>query len=231
MPHDDFQREPILGLPENLPENESILWQGRPSAWALTKDALNFWWIMGYFALLAVWRFISAIDLMPLGRAFAVSLPFLVLAAIVGILLFIVAYVQARTTVYTITTKRVAMRIGAALTVTLNIPFTQIANASLGLSKSGHGTIALETLGESRFSYLVAWPHVRPWYMSKTQPSLRAIPNAQEVAKILSQAAVTQIRAHGAKAQSSLESQRPFPLDGEQFEERSGRNGEVTWNT
>lgn len=226
MPHDDFHSEPIKGLPEKLPENEVILWQGRPNTWALTKDALNFWWIMGYFAILALWRFITAMDQMPLGQAFAISMPFLVMGAIVGALLFVVALIQARTTVYTITNRRVAMRVGAALTVTFNIPFTQIENASLGVTKSGHGNLALQTLGETRFSYLVAWPHVRPWHFGKTQPTLRAIPDAKEVANILAQAAVSQIRASGKEAYSVMQDQPPTRPD-----VHSPTDGEITWNT
>lgn len=219
MPHDDFHSEPILGLPERLPQNETILWQGRPNAWALTKDALNFWWVMGYFGVLALWRFVTAVDLMPLERAFTVSVPFLVLGAIVGAMLFIVALIQARSTVYTITNKRVAMRIGAALTVTFNIPFTQIANASLGLSKNGCGNIALETLGETRFSYLVAWPHVRPWHMRKVEPTLRAIPEAKKVAGILAQAAVKQIRAQGLEVKGAGEKTPRIAIDADAYED------------
>jgi hypothetical protein len=32
------------------------------------------------------------------------------------------------------------------LTLTLNLPFSQIANANLGLRRNGHGTIALELM-------------------------------------------------------------------------------------
>jgi uncharacterized membrane protein YdbT with pleckstrin-like domain len=69
---------------------------------------------------------------------------FLVLGAIVCALLLIVGVTQARSTVYTITNRRVAMRIGAALTMTLNLPFKKIRNANLGVRKDGTGTIALE---------------------------------------------------------------------------------------
>ena len=189
MSHDDFQIEPVHGLPEHLPQGEEILWQGRPNIWALTKDALNFKWVMGYFALLAGWRFVSAIDMMPATRAAAISTPFLIMGAIVGALLIITAIIQARCTVYTITNKRVAMRIGAALTVTLNIPFSQLENAALGLTKHGQGNIALMTKGDTRFSFLVLWPHARPWQFARTQPCLRAIDDAQRVADILAKAA------------------------------------------
>jgi hypothetical protein len=69
---------------------------------------------------------------------------FLVLGAIVCALLLIVGVMQAKSTVYTLTNRRVAMRIGAALTMTLNLPFRKIVNANLGVRKNGTGTIALE---------------------------------------------------------------------------------------
>ncbi len=193
MPHDDFEIEPVPGLPERPPEGEQILWQGRPDWWALTQEALSFWWVAGYFAVLTLWRFITVVDLMPLGQAVGASVPFVILGAAVCGILALFAYTQARLSLYTVTSSRVAMRIGAALTVTLNIPYRQVANASLDLRKSGTGTIALETMGETRLSYLVCWPHVRPWYMRKTHPALRCIPDAQKVASLISEAAEARI--------------------------------------
>ncbi len=81
------------------------------------------------------------------------------------------------------------MRIGAALSVTFNLPYAQIGAANLDLHRSGTGTIALETLGDTKISYLVAWPHVRPWHFTKTQPALRSIADAARVARVLSDAA------------------------------------------
>lgn len=193
MSHDDFAFEPVKGLPETPPEGERILWQGRPDAWALALESMNLKWVMGYFVLLAAWRLVAAIDLMPVAQAVAISTPFIVMGLIVCALLAIVAWVQARATVYTITNRRVAMRVGAALTVTLNLPYTQIANANLDLRRRGTGTIALELLGETRFSYLVLWPHVRPWHLRNPEPALRCIPDAERVAGILADAAETRV--------------------------------------
>ena len=193
MSHDDFATEPVKGLPERPPEGERILWQGRPQAWALTWQALSLPWVAGYFAALAVWRFGSLIDAMPAGAALAAASPFLLLGAVVCLLLFLVGLVQARATVYTITNRRVAMRIGAALTVTLNLPFSQIRTAALDLRRGGTGTIALDLMGETRLSYLVCWPHVRPWHLRLTMPALRCIPEAARVAQILSEAAEAQV--------------------------------------
>ena len=192
MSHDDFAVEPVRGLPERPPEDEHILWQGRPSAWALTKSALAFWWVMGYFVFLALWRLVAAIDIMPVGQAIGIAVPFLILGAIVGALLFFTAWVQARATVYTITNKRVAMRVGAALTVTLNLPYTQIGSADLELRKDGTGSIALTTTGDVQFAYLVLWPHVRPWRFP-ARPALRCIPQAERVARILAEAAEARV--------------------------------------
>ena len=105
------------------------------------------------------------------------------------------AFVQAKATVYTITNKRVAMRIGAALTMTLHLPFKQIQNANLNMRRGGAGTIAMELdpEGGTRLSYLMTWPHVRPWKVKHTQPALRCIPDAKRVAAILSDAAETAV--------------------------------------
>ncbi|MEL6807199.1 MAG: photosynthetic complex putative assembly protein PuhB [Pseudomonadota bacterium] len=193
MPHDDFEIEPVKGLPERPPEGEEILWQGRPSTFALAREALNLYWVVGYFAVLVVWRFVGVVDLMPLGQAFAATLPLIVLGGIVYGLLYLTALIQARATVYTITTSRVAMRIGAALTLTLNLPYRELGNAALELRRDGTGTIALDTTGPTKLSYLVIWPHARPWHFGATQPALRCIPDAERVAKILAEAAEARI--------------------------------------
>ena len=109
------------------------------------------------------------------------------------LLLALVAWVLARTTVYTVTNRRVAMRIGAALTVTLNIPFSCLAAADVSVGRNGIGTIALRTTGATRLSYLVCWPHVRPWRIARTEPALRCIPNVAHVAELLADAAETRI--------------------------------------
>ncbi|CUX81886.1 MAG: putative photosynthetic complex assembly protein [Roseibaca calidilacus] len=193
MSHDDFAFEPVKGLPERPPEHEHILWQGRPDTWALAVEAYKINWISAYFAVIVLWRAgVGAAESGGAG-AFAFGLPYAILWAMAFAVVLLLAWVQARATVYTITTARVAMRIGAALTVTLNLPFRQIANADLKLRKNGTGTIALETLGETQFSYLVLWPHLRPGHVKVTKPALRCIPDAAKVAGILAEAAEARI--------------------------------------
>ncbi len=189
MSHDDFQVEPIRGLPEHLPEGEEILWQGRPDTWRLAVESLSLYWVAGYFVLFFGWRALVAGAEVPFWTAIQIGSPFLVMGFVACFLLWLIALIQARSTVYTITNRRVAMRIGAALTVTLNLPYRWIGGAKLDLRQGGTGTIALSLLGETRLSYANTWPHVRPWHMKKTEPALRCIPDAERVAKILGEAA------------------------------------------
>lgn len=187
--HDDFAFDALPGLPEKPPQGEMILWQGRPDAFALARDAYKFRWIAGYFALVVIWRAGSGFADGGLSMAFAMGLPYVALAALGLGIIFGLAWIQARTTTYTLTTARVVLRIGAALPVSFNLPFAQLGAASLDLRRDGTGTIALETTGETRISVLVAWPHVRPGHFSKTQPALRSIPDAARVSRMLAEAA------------------------------------------
>ncbi|MEO1169250.1 MAG: photosynthetic complex putative assembly protein PuhB, partial [Pseudomonadota bacterium] len=114
MSHDDFAFEPQRGLPGPLPRGEEILWQGAPEPRALLREAFALRWILGYFALISVWRIGASATEMAIGPAILTALPFAILCAASVALLYGLAWVMARTTVYTITTERVLMRVGAA---------------------------------------------------------------------------------------------------------------------
>ncbi|MBM1221767.1 PH domain-containing protein [Ponticoccus sp. SC2-23] len=191
--HDDFNFEPVRGLPGKLPEDEHILWQGSPNPRRLAREALGLRWVAGYFAVLTIWRVGVSSAEFTLAESIMHAVPFVLAGVIACAILYGIAYVQARSTVYTLTNKRVAMRIGAALTMTLNLPYVCIGTAKLDARKDGTGTIAMELIGDDRLSYLMTWPHVRPWYMARTQPALRCIPDAEKVAGILADAAETRI--------------------------------------
>ena len=193
MHHDDFKFEPVPGLPEALPEDEHILWQGRPDSLRLAKDAWKLNWVLGYFALLAVWRVGVSSTFLPLNEAMGHGVPFLLAGLVTAAIILVMATVQARATIYTLTNKRVAMRIGAALTMTLNLPYVQIANGALTTHPSGKGTLAFELMGDTRLSYLMTWPHTRPWHFARTQPALRSIPDAARVAAIFADAAEARV--------------------------------------
>lgn len=125
----------------------------------------------------------------------------------------LMARMMARGSVYTITSARVVMRIGAALTVSLNLPLKYIVSADLAMGSDGTGSISLSLKGETRFAYLVLWPHARPWAMRQPQPTLRAIPDAQKVAGILAKAAAEATGAeiyHAAEA-SQVQAEAAMP--------------------
>ncbi|MGL5010213.1 MAG: photosynthetic complex putative assembly protein PuhB [Paracoccaceae bacterium] len=190
--HDDFAFEPIPGLPAPLPAGEEMLWQGRPDTMALARDAYKITWIAAYCALLVLWRAATGYSAAGFQGAVAYGLPYVALGLVACALIYGLAAAQARSTVSTLTSARVLMRVGAALPVTFNFPYVQIETARLALHGTT-GTIALETKGSTRISALILWPHIRPWHLAKTQPALRSIPQAAVVARMLAEAAETRL--------------------------------------
>ncbi len=189
--------EPIRGLPGDLPPGEQILWQGAPDTWAFARSALNTRWIAGYFAVLVVWALVSG-TLM--GAALTTGLGVLAL-----VLALAFAAMVARTTVYTVTNRRVVLRIGVALSKCINLPLGQLASADLRDLGQGFGDIALIPAARSGLGYLMLWPHARPLCLSKPQPMLRAIPAAAEVAAMLA-------RATAAITPVQQRTERPAPV-------------------
>ncbi len=187
-PEDDIRPEPVRGLPELLPEGEHIVWQGAPSPWQLTVECLKARWIMVWLALLAVWRGGAALaDGTVFDAAHAVA-TYAVIGAASILILYGCAYVMARSTVYTLTNRRVVMRIGAALTVTLQIPFSRIGSADFAPGRGGTGTISFVPIGDGKLGTLALWPHCRPW-AKRAQPAFRAIPDAGYVAGLVGELA------------------------------------------
>ncbi len=180
--HDDFAFEPVRGLPDRLPEGERLLWQGAPSWWRLAIGAFHIRKVAIYFALVAVWQVWAAGDASPL---LWLSLAGCASVAILAGL----AWLYARTTVYTLTSKRLVIRSGLALPVTLNLPLSMIDKASLRRHGKGNaGSIALEVVQPNRVAWLVLWPNVRPWTLNHPQPFLRALDDAASVVPLLSEA-------------------------------------------
>lgn len=187
--HDDFAGEPIRGLPAVPPADEAILWQGSPAWKSLALGAFFVRPVAIYFLLLMIWQFgVDVTQGAPIAAAALHAASLLLPAAIAIGLLAAVAYASARSTVYTITSKRVVMRIGMALTVTINVPFKQIKAASLRPRNFGTGDISLELTRESRIGYTTLWPHVRAWRINFPQPTLRSLPEPEAVARLLADA-------------------------------------------
>lgn len=193
MSDHDFRFEPQPGLPAPLPESESLLWQGSPDAKALAREAFKINWIFGYLLLIALWKAGAAFADGGFALSVAVFLPYLALALAGYGLVWLMARASARAAIYSITSNRVILRVGAALQVTWTVPFTKVASASLDQRPTGTGTIALDLTDDARLSYLVLWPHLRPGFARKVQPALRCIPEAARAARILADAAQTRL--------------------------------------
>lgn len=186
MIQDDFEFEPIRGLPSHLPPGESLLWQGAPDWRKLALSVYRIKIVAIYFALLGAWGIGAALVDGSGLAGIAKSLIWVVPLSLAGLaLLALLAWLTGRTTVYTITSKRVVMRIGIALPITINIPFKIVAAAAVKADADGFGDIPLSLATKDKFSYLILWPHARPWRLAKPEPMLRALPQAQRVAAIL----------------------------------------------
>jgi hypothetical protein len=187
--HDDYHVEPIRGLPENLPPGEEILWQGAPLWWQLAKDVFHIRAAACYFGALMAWRASVRMTDAGDGVAALAAVCSLLPVALIGIgLLALLAWLSSRTTVYTITNRRIVLRIGVALTTAVNIPFCVVSAAGFCPRAGGTGNISLALSGDHRVAYSNLWPHVRPWRLAAPEPMLRAIPQAAEVATLLAAA-------------------------------------------
>ena len=185
----EHEFEPQYGLPEKLPEGEHILWQGRPDWKRLARHAFHLRKLTAYFALMLTLRGVVAYaDGAGLAAAVTSALWLLPLAGTGLGLVALLAWLSARGTVYTLTDRRVVMRIGIVLTITFNLPFARIKAADLALLGDGHGDISLALSGERPIGWLQLWPHARPWRLARPEPSLRSIPQAAQVAQQLTQA-------------------------------------------
>ena len=186
MHHDDFAFDPIRGLPEDLPEGERLLWQGSPRWQDLAWHAFHVRKVIVYFGLLTLLQGVMAIGSgETLAAAVRPAFWLLPMGGLASIILIALAYWSARTTIYSITSRRVVMRIGMALPLTLNLPFTQIDGAGLRVFASGAADIPLSLHGKDRLAYLVLWPHARPFRFKKPEPMLRAVPDSERIAKFL----------------------------------------------
>lgn len=189
MSHDEFEHEPVPGLPAQPPEGETILWQGKPEWMNVARRVFHMGLIGAYLALWIVWRVARQVaDGSGWQPALAHALVPALLSAAALAILAVLSWGVARTTVYTVTSRRVAMRFGIALPVTFNLPFTAIASADVRRFGRGHGDIALQLDGGARIAFLILWPHVRPWRLKLPQPMLRCVPNVDGVAAVLAQA-------------------------------------------
>jgi hypothetical protein len=185
--HQQFRTAQSSELPAPLPAGERVLWQGKPDFKGLAWRSFHIREVAIYFGLLLAWRVCSNwFQGMPASEI-AISALWLIAPAVSAIaVLSGLAWLFRRAACYTITTKRVLFQFGVALPMTMNIPLSKIANAALKTYRDGSGDIPLAVLDNRRVSYLLLWPHIRPWRLRAPEPMMCALPDAAAVAAKLS---------------------------------------------
>jgi len=178
----EYDSEPVRGLPGNLPQGERILWQGSPDPVRLAIHAYHIRAVAIYFVALAAWGAVNAArgveSWLGIGATIVVGLVALAVIALI-------AWGAARTTVYTLTNKRIVLRFGIALPKCVNLPLSKIGSADLSMQGASMGDIALSLTERQRLGWLQMWPHARPWQLKDVQPMLRSISDAKNVAGLL----------------------------------------------
>lgn len=181
--------EPVPGLPANLPQGEYLLWQGRPDARDLAISALHLRKLSVYFAALIGLRLVLQWQQgVAVAEIFRTTMALGALAVLALGLIGSLAWLIARATRYTVTNRRVVIRCGVTVPVTVNLPFVRIVAADLRLRCNDYGDIALRMEPGSAASWIMLWPNVRSWQWGGVQPMLRALPDAQQASATLASA-------------------------------------------
>ena len=198
----EHEFEAQLGLPEALPADEHILWQGSPDWISLGVEAFHLRTLAIYFTLMFLLQlsYISGqpgdLDIKPL--LITASLIAMTMAA-----LGTWAWMSAKTSMYTITNKRVVMRVGLVFSLTFNLPLRKITAANELKKSNGCSDVSLMLQKEDRIAWLHLWPHARPWHVNQPEPTLRCIKNGSVCADILKSAWLEVYRAE--KGMSMIE--------------------------
>lgn len=185
----EYESEPVRGLPDSLPEGEQLLWQGAPEWRSMARHVFHVRKVLLYFAVLIVghgaigaWHGESAGSLM-VTALWQGGLVLFAVAVLTGL-----AWLYARSSVYTLTSERLVLRFGVALPMMVNLPLERISEAALRPHSEGTGDIRLTMVDGHRVSYWALWPHVRPLYLRRPQPMLRCVPSAKACAEQLAKA-------------------------------------------
>ena len=196
----EHEIEPVPGLPGRLPDGEYIVWQGQPELKTVMTRLLRARWIAVYFAIAALWSVAVGLNNSEGAWALLGRVTFIaVAAAIVFGLMFLYARAVAKTSLYTLTNRRVVMRVGIAISASFNLPFKQIAGADFRVGKDGSGDVALTLKAGHGLSGSVFFPHQRGGLWRKLSPQMICLTDAKLVAEKLA----AQLRAYAPTSQET----------------------------
>ncbi|MDP4604851.1 MAG: photosynthetic complex putative assembly protein PuhB [Erythrobacter sp.] len=195
--------------------DEKVLWKGRPSLGMLARTAFHTRTLGLYFAALVI------IALLIGNQTTAIVAASMGVALIA--LLYLLAWMSARSTLYILTDVRLIMRIGMAIETRINIPLKQVKAAHLRTRGANHGDIALELDGERMLGTVLLWPHMRPWHYAHPQPMLRAVADATSLARLIADARAQ----YGAIEQNLIEIKDASVSSGQHGAQASVKIGRV----
>ena len=195
----EYEIEPIPGLPGRLPPGERVLWQGRPDLRVLARSAFHTGAVAVYFAGLVA---LALIGKAPLGALLTT------IAGVAGVaLLYLLAWICARTTRYTLTNKRLVLRIGMAVPKCINLPLSQVEAVDYRARPRGTGDLVIRLTHPRGIGYALLWPHARAWRYNNPQPMLRALPDAVRIGVLLARTVQT---AQGGGALQPIAANEPL---------------------
>jgi Bacterial PH domain len=209
---EEHEFEAEHGLPEPLPPGERLLWQGAPVFSALVERAFHARTLAVYFGIILLARGTTVWAQGGSALDGIVAMLWLLPAALFALgMVVLLAWLTCRTTVYTITDRRVVLRVGIVLTVTYNLPYAQIEAAAFRPDRGRTGEIALTLAGADKIAYLHLWPHARPWRVRRTEPMLRCVDEGAQVARLLS-GAWSEARGIAVSPAAAQGAARPEPM-------------------
>ena len=172
----EYEDEPVEGLPDYLPEGETMVWQGRPTVAAMARRVFFIPHLALYFGLLiaghTVYRLMEGVSAAQVMGTFVWQAG---LAATVLVLLAWLARSYAASVVYTLTSERLVIRSGVALPMMVNIPIEQITAADMRAYRDGTGDIVLTPVADRKLHWVLLWPNVSAWYSRPIRPLLRGL--------------------------------------------------------
>ena len=175
----------IKGVPHPLPAGEHVLWEGAPDARAMAVHVFHRRLVAAYFGARLLWGGVATTEpvtspVFVSGLVLRVVLTLLVLGIAEGL-----ARASARTSWYAITNRRVVLRLGVVLPMSINIPFSIIDGARIGTFSDGTGQLVL-TLGKAhRLAYIALWPHCQVFRLTHPEPVLRALRDPKAISALL----------------------------------------------
>jgi len=172
----EYEDEPVEGLPDFLPEGETMVWQGRPTVAAMARRLFFIPHLALYFGLLiaghTVYRLMEGVSAAQVMGTFVWQAG---LAVTVLVLLAWLARSYAASVMYTLTSERLVIRSGVALPMMVNIPIEQITAADMRVYRDGTGDIVLTPIADRKLHWVLLWPNVSAWYSRPIRPLLRGL--------------------------------------------------------